>query len=286
MTIKTRIFKESNYKSIYHKGKTIRIALDPNKPITDLKFPEFYDVKITDRCRGNCPYCYQNSKLKAVNDLDILDKFNSIFEPMSENERPFQIAFGGGEPTEHPLFLPLIERCHDLGITPNYTTNGMNVTLDLIKFTEDYCGGVALSAHPHLDKYWIKALKIFYKKYIKVNLHVIISDKESIERFLKIYNKYEFMIDYFVLLPYEVAGRAKKVKLDFDYLFDTLVTLGTDKIAFGANFYPYIKHHSISETMDISLYEPEIMSKYIDLTTMKCYKSSFNLTEVKLNYKK
>jgi hypothetical protein len=36
--------------------------------------------------------------------------------------------------------------------------------------------------------------------------------------------------------------------------------------------------------MDISLYEPEIMSKYIDLTTMKCYKSSFNLTEVKHKY--
>ena len=39
-------------------GKTIRIAIDPSKPITELLYPEFYDVKVTSHCKGQCPYCF------------------------------------------------------------------------------------------------------------------------------------------------------------------------------------------------------------------------------------
>ena len=53
--IKVRIFPEHNYKGIYFNDKTMRIALDPTKPITELTFPEFYDVKITGYCEGECP---------------------------------------------------------------------------------------------------------------------------------------------------------------------------------------------------------------------------------------
>ena len=54
--IKTREFKEHNYRAIWYNGKTIRIALDPSKPITELDFPEFYDVKLTGKCMGNCEW--------------------------------------------------------------------------------------------------------------------------------------------------------------------------------------------------------------------------------------
>jgi organic radical activating enzyme len=269
---------------VFHNGKTIRIALDPNKPIGDLDFPEFYDVKITNKCRGSCPYCYQNSLPGEKNHDDIVHRFKSIFLPMSTNERPFQIAFGGGEPTEHPKFKELIEACVYLGITPNYTTNGMNVTEEILETAIKCCGGVAISTHPHLEKYWTEALELYSESGVKTNLHIIISDSDSVDRFIKIYENYHDLVEYFVLLPYTVAGRATKVPLAFDKLFDSLVTLGTKQIAFGANFYPYIKKHPIAKDMDISLYEPEIMSKYIDLTTMKCYKSSFNLTEVDHKY--
>lgn len=47
------------------------------------------------------------------------------------------------------------------------------------------------------------------------------------------------------------------------------------QIAFGANFYPYLLKggHNIK----VALYEPEIMSKFLDLKDMKVYPSSFNL---------
>lgn len=55
--IKKREFPEHNYRGIWFNGKTIRIAIDPSKPIIELKWPEFWDVKITDRCQGKCSWC-------------------------------------------------------------------------------------------------------------------------------------------------------------------------------------------------------------------------------------
>ena len=92
--IKTRIFPESNYKSIWLNGKTIRIALDPNKPITELKYPEFYDIKITGKCNGQCPWCYMDSKTIDKNYDNIVEKVLKYFGPMNSNQRPFQVALG------------------------------------------------------------------------------------------------------------------------------------------------------------------------------------------------
>lgn len=61
--IKTRTFKESNYHSVYYNGKTLRIAIDAKKPITELEYPEFYDVKITNKCLGACPNCFVENTL-------------------------------------------------------------------------------------------------------------------------------------------------------------------------------------------------------------------------------
>jgi len=281
--IKKRILKESNYSAIWHKGKTIRIALDPSKPITELKYPEFYDIKVTNKCYGKCPWCYQNSIPDEMNTNDIIDKVRNFFLPMSLNDRPFQIAYGGGEPTEHPDFCTLLQITkEELDICPNYTTNGMWINQDatdqykLITATKEYCGGVAVSCHPHLDKYWGEAANIYWENEIKLNFHIIISDKESIDRFVNIYNKWENKVDYFVLLPYSTMGRATTEKeIDWEYLISQLPD--SNKIAFGANFYPYLQQKNTK--LKVSLYEPEICSKYLDLKDMKIYKSSFSTNE-------
>ena len=77
--IKTRCFPKNNYKSIYFNGKTMRIALDPEKPIIDLEYPEFYDIKITNKCNGKCNYCYQDSS-QFYGDVDVLPKLKAFFE--------------------------------------------------------------------------------------------------------------------------------------------------------------------------------------------------------------
>lgn len=280
MTVKKRTFADKNYSAVWFKGKTIRIALDPAKDIKELNFPEFYDVKITNYCEGNCNWCYQNSVENCGHFENIIQKIKDYFEPMSENERPFQVAIGGGEPTSHPDFIKVLETFYNLNIVPNYTTNGMFINTPeadkIIKATKKYCGGVAVSCHPHLKEFWEKASKRFIEEDIMLNFHLIISNKKSIDAFSSIYNVWQNDIAYFVLLPHIAQGRAKHIDLNWDYL-KTVVATDQEDIAFGANFYPYLVKDG---TFKISLYQPELMSKYLDLSNMNLYLSSFNLSKV------
>ena len=273
--IKTRIFPESNYKGIWYNGKTIRIALDPKKPITELEYPEFYDIKLTGYCEGECPWCYMDSKKTDLHYVNPVQKINDFFGPMSENERPFQVAIGGGEPTSHPEFIEVLKTFKDLGIEPNYTTNGMHLNNRILEATGKYCGGVAVSCHPHLAVYWSDAANLLVENRTRLNFHIIISDKLSIDEFREIYDEWKNEVEYFVLLPYGNQGRAPEKKIDWEYLL-TKLPENTSQIAFGANFYPYLLqgNHDIK----VSLYEPEIMSKFLDLKDMKIYPSSFSLT--------
>lgn len=291
MSYKIRQFLEHNYKSIYLNGKTLRLALDSSKEITELEYPEFYDVKVTNKCYGGCSWCYQNS-VEEPHYENILEKFNAFFGQMSENQRPFQIAYGGGEPTSHPQFLELLKKSHELGITPNYTTNGMHMDQALIDYTKKYCGGVAISCHPHLLKYWSAAANLFLENDIIVNFHVIISDKDSIDDFKEIYMDWKDEVEYFVLLPLIAQGRAEKNAkvLDEDYFTKVLLELkemykeeesGFSDIAFGANFYKYLLKNEDIVKLDLSLYEPEIMSKYLSFEENgKLHPSSFSVDNV------
>jgi molybdenum cofactor biosynthesis enzyme MoaA len=274
--MKIRKFKNKNYKAIFNNGKTLRIALDPKKPILELDYPEFYDVKITDFCEGNCPYCYQDSLPNKKHFGNVLDNIEKFFGCMSENEKPFQVALGGGNPNQHPDFIKILSKFHDMGIMPNYTTNGMGLTEEVLTATAKYCGGVAVSCHPHLGKVWEDAVVKLSERNIKVNLHLIISDKKSVDRLMEIYEKFNLIVDYFVLLPHTQAGRANEETIEYEYLMEKLSALNDmKKIAFGANFYPMLM--SDRHGAQISLYEPEIMSKYLDMYDMSIHKSSFNL---------
>ena len=287
--IKTRIEPESNYKAVWCNGKTLRFAIDPSKPITELVHPEFFDISLTNKCLGACPECYQDSKQNEDHFENIVEKTRKYFGKMDKNELPFQLAAGGGEPTSCDEFLEFLRVTkEEFDITPNYTTNGMwslNETPEfvetLLSTTKKYCGGVAVSCHPHLRKYWEQAAKLFIEREIRLNFHIIISDKESVDDFVKIYDEWKDKIDYFVLLPYTVTGRAKPKQVDWEYLVEKL-DKDSKKIAFGANFYQYLLRKDLN--MDISLYTPEIMSKYISLKgTGSMYNSSFSKDPIKID---
>jgi len=269
--MKTRTVEESNYKSIWlPSGKTIRIAIDPTKPITELEYPEFYDVKITANCAGKCPWCYQDSNDSDAHYENVVEKLKKFFNSIPKEHLPYQIAYGGGEPTLHPEFYDVMRMTkEDYDILPNYTTNGMWTEKDvatigdIITATKKYCGGVAVSCHPHLKKYWEIAAENYVANKIRLNFHNIISDKESIDEFISIFKKWKDKVEYFVLLPYIPFGRAEKKEVDWDYLVSVFPKEDSDQIAFGANFYPYLQRGELD--IKVSLYEPEIMSKYVTI---------------------
>jgi len=269
--MKTRTFPESNYRALYINGKTMRIPLDPRKPVTELEYPEFYDVKITNRCFGGCPYCYQSSTGADSDFTNVPEKIRDFFGSMTENQRPFQVAIGGGEPTLHPDFREICATFKELGIDPNYTTNGTNLTEEVLDITEEYVNGVAVSCHPHLM--WSVGVERLLQRGIYTNLHIIISDNRSVDEFVGIHRNYRGEIEHFVLLPMIPQGRAtgefrawKKLKKVLSGMFDR------SDVAFGALFHPYLKEVD----WDISMYEPEAFSRYLVMDdNMNTYSSSF-----------
>lgn len=282
--LQTRTFSEHNYRALHFNGKTVRIALDPTKPITELAYPEFYDVKVTSYCKGNCPFCYQSSVPSVKHITGLVTRFRAFFKEFTRNQLPFQIAFGGGEPTSHPEFIDLMRACLDMGIVPNYTTNGMwssdaGEALTIVKATKELCGGVAVSTHQHIEAQWRAATKLYLEHGIHTNLHMIIGNRESIDRFSEIYKEFSGKVKYFILLPLSAQGRSTEEFSNWEYLTSKIDGSPRD-IGFGANFHPYLVKDR--GRFAVSLYEPESMSAYLDLETGKVFKSSFSSEERKI----
>jgi hypothetical protein len=135
-----------------------------------------------------------------------------------------------------------------------------------------YVNGVAISCHPHLN--WRKGAQILIDAGVYTNFHIIINDEASVDRLLSIRDEFRGRVKYFVLLPQMAQGRAKSGfnQQTWEYLRAKLGDCDQD-IAFGALLHPYLQ----DVDWDISIYDPESMSKYLVMDdSMKLYPSSFS----------
>lgn len=268
--MKIREYKDCNYKAVFFKGKTVRMKLDETKPFLITPTPEIEDVAINNKCLANCSYCYTSALKTGSNFDDIVQKALVVWGMLPPEERPFQIAIGGaGEPTMHPLFPQFVKQVNELGIVPNYTTNGMHLTKEVIKATMQYCGGVALSYHPHIDKVFqdakrsLRTIKTTFGT--KINTHLILGDKGSFDKLRELYEYDYDIFDYIVILPYQAVGRGKQIAVEETwrhamYWIESLPTDHQSKFAFGALFYDWLK--TIDTKLKMSIYEPEMFSGY------------------------
>lgn len=282
--MRTRRYPESNYISCFTDSyKTVRFKFDKSKDFVATPTPEIEDVAINSRCLANCSYCYTSANPDGKDFTDICDKAQNVWGSLKESERPFQIAIGGaGESTMHPDWIDFVKTVKDLNILPNYTTNGMHLSKSILKATEDACGGVALSWHPHIPQVFHNAYKRLSSIQTKLNFHVIVGAEQSLEDLKMLYDKYRDGVEYFVILPYQEAGRGKKINNIKDVwteCFNWIKGLNDDKFAFGALFYEWMKENG-TNGIDISMYEPEIFSGYrmMDENYKTLYKSSYDLT--------
>jgi hypothetical protein len=241
-TTKVRIFPDKNYAATFDGFTTVRFQLDGDKPIEKLDYFEALDVAINDKCFGGCPYCYTDAKANGRNFSNVVDRLFKYFAAMSKNERPFQVAIGGaGEPTLHPDFPLVLEAFTELGILPNYTTNGMHLTPEVLEATATYAGGVAVSTHEHID--WK--------------------------------HEFEDIVDAFILLPYKPVGRAGEKDVNIEFCLDVLEAGEFPKVAYGAYFYEALKSRP---GLNPSLYEPHHFSAYLIADeNMTVYDNSFDM---------
>lgn len=271
----------ANYRAVFFNGKTIRQRIDNSKPITTPKFAEIEDVAINAKCLAACPYCYTNALKTGSNFDDIIEKVYKVWGIRDDNDKPFQIAIGGaGEPTLHPQFSEFVKTVKEIGIMPNYTTNGMHLSNEVLQATEDYCGGVAVSFHPHIEKVFHKAIETLSTINTKLNCHVIVGDEKSFVDLQNIYDKYSEILDYIVVLPYQAVGRGKQIETEdvWRRTFEWINGVNSQQFAFGALFYPYLLNNEVE--LDIDVYEPEVYSGYriFDDSFMNLRHSSYDLT--------
>ena len=107
-------YQNGNYiVKIYSDGTKIRIGGDVLEP----EFPESIDLKITNRCPYNCPFCYANSTPNGRHG-DIL---NLAF--LDTIQAGTELAIGGGSVMCHPNIIQFLEKCKRLGIIANITVN-------------------------------------------------------------------------------------------------------------------------------------------------------------------
>ncbi len=263
--MRTRKTADSNYFAMFKDGKTLRFAIDPSKPITSLANPEIEDVSLGTKCWAGCPYCYTSATSSGEIYPNVVEKIKKVYGDLTEDQRPFQIAIGGGgEPTLHPEFVDVLKTVAGLRVLPNFTTNGMHLTEELLEATKEFCGGVAVSCHPHIEKIWRKALIQFVEKEIKTCLHIIVGEPKSADKFWEIYDSTEGVYCY-VCLPYQAVGRAKEIETEkeWDAFFAEAIERKVEDIAVGAPFFGYLnKHPEIVDGLGIGVYEPEMFSGY------------------------
>lgn len=304
--IKRRVFPNHNYNAIWSNLKTIRLGEGVAKELPP-EFSEFYDVSLGNRCiTGKCPFCYVSSDPNGQYYEDICEtwkKWMSLYKEEKKNgvvytNKPFQIAIGSeGEPTEHPLFCDFLETVYNTNVIPNYTTNGVILSywdvpesqyhskaLEILAYTHNYVGGVAVSfGNKSLRSYARKAIEgLIQYGDCYINIHHIISDKESVDEFLKAWKEYGDNIKYHVLLPLMPSGRSKEGIHNgvFEYLENKIQELKIENVAFGAHFVKFLKTSKIKTW----LYEPESFSKNVILKKDEVVitPSSFNLNPVKI----
>ena len=303
--VKRRFFPENNYNAFWYNLKTTRFGEGVASELAPDK-AEFYDVSIGTKCNSSCSFCY----VSASNDGECYEnicetwiKWMSLYYEKNNNgiietDKPFQIAIGSqGEPSLSPQFCEFLETVYNTNVVPNYTTNGIILSYwdkpgtryfllanKILEYTKKYVGGVAVSfGNKSLRKFAKDAVNgLIEKGNVNINLHHIISTKESVDEFVEIWKEYNDKIAYHVLLPLMPSGRSTKGIEEgvFEYLEEKIEEKDMKNVAFGAHFIKYLENSKIKTW----LYPAESLSKNVILTKDKVQitPSSFDMNPIKV----
>lgn len=245
--------KDKNYWSIFNKDTGLKIRFsfnDLDLVPTRSHAPELVDLKITDLCSrlpkpiqeteyngnlkykdnfpvykmdknnvvmglgggGECKYCYQGS---SPNGLHGNTKYiKSVLRLLAE-QKVFEVAFSGGEPTQHPDFVAIIDTAYLCGIVPNFTTKSLLwIKQPWAKSVLSKCGGVAYSVTTakQVLKYKEAMDAIGYPDYNKkLMVHCVLGTVTKTE-FRKILEAVASNNMGITLLGYKTTGRGCEFK--------------------------------------------------------------------------
>lgn len=170
------------------------------------KSPELVDMKITDYCAFGCAFCYQASTIKGKH-----AKYEDILTIVDQMKKAkvFEVALGGGEPTDHPKFMHILFAFRRAGIVPNFTTKSLGYVKRHWNMLADVIGAFAYSCESAHDVE-MAAKSLAGVPRDKVNLHYVmgLEDAAGYVAFLRAAHKHGFRV---TLLGYKTVGRGIEV---------------------------------------------------------------------------
>lgn len=136
-------YVNGDYKVTIYSDGTKEREWDETK-VSKPNFPESIDVKITDFCDLNCPYCHENSTTQGKE-----GDLNGLLSVLEGLPKGIELAIGGGNPLSHPGLPDFLQKLKEMGFIANLTVNQRHVKVyqNLLKrlVTEELVYGIGVS---------------------------------------------------------------------------------------------------------------------------------------------
>jgi hypothetical protein len=272
-----KIRRDKNALAVFdtRNGTKLRFAIGP---YTKSKHPELVDIKITDYCAFACAFCYQASTIKGKHSTVANMQF--IIDELKK-AKVFEVALGGGEPTDHPDFVKILKDFHNAGIVPNFTTKSLGWVKRNWSTIDPYVGAFAYSAETVKDL--DSADKMFDSiPKDRINIHYIMGLGSNVEfvAFMKRAAELNFRV---TLLGYKTVGRGDDVEhVDYDWWIDAIHFLRKMNCCptFSIDT-PLAEQYQDELPVSKNLFHTRegFVSAYIDAVAMKMGASSFENLE-------
>jgi len=258
-------------------------------------WPELADISISNRCSKGCSFCYRDSAPNG--NLMTLNEYRFVLDQLTSPTwgTVFQVAIGGGEPTEHPQLIEILKETRCRGVVPNLTTNGEALSDEHIYAFKELCGAVAVSVASIKPSKIKRLISRLIKADVRTNIHFLMSRKSlptAIDLLKGQWDQLFQGLNAVIFLTYKAMGRANYVdSLSFNNdlrTFLSLINHPSTKLRFGfdACFVPLLLRYTNADTRFIDSCECGFFSVYIDdqLNVKPCSFSlgdefSFNLSD-------
>jgi hypothetical protein len=208
--VSIKVRRDKNALTVFNprSGDKVRFALGR---YTKARVPELVDIKITDYCPFACAFCYQDSTLAGsharMEDLEFIARELG-------RRRVFEVALGGGEPTDHPYFISVLTAFKANGVVANFTTKSLGYVKRNWAVLEPRIGAFAYSAETVKDLDSADKMLVEVPRE-RVNIHYVMGLGTQVEfaLFMQHAHRLGFRV---TLLGYKTVGRGGDVTPD-DY---------------------------------------------------------------------
>jgi MoaA/NifB/PqqE/SkfB family radical SAM enzyme len=275
-----RALKSGQWWTVFnpHSGAKLRMSFEDNPPeLRRSSAPELVDIKITDYCPFNCPYCYQASTRSGNHaPLNVVERY---LRTMGQSG-VFEIAIGGGEPTMHPDFVEIVRFAREVGIVPNLTTKVMpeNWSQDVLRLVrEREIGAVAVSVENSHQAQRLAAAITLYGLGGRVNAHFVVgaNNDYSLARVIEVCAENHIPL---TLLGYKDIGRGKEHKQRKQYVTPAVLIKGfrlSVDTAFVEQYADVLKAADIPDVLAVP--GEGRFSMYVDAVSQKAGISSYHV---------